>query len=135
MRIFVSLMGILLVGCQAVPVNVGNPTLPALRAPVVSNSSGEVADGIIPMDGIGHISFHADRKLRMNKECTKMLRLNYASNINYAEAVIGLKNRALLMGGNTVSIVGWVENSQASGLTGNIYICEGKKPYHVHPHP
>ena len=67
MRIFLSLMGILLVGCQAVPVNVGNPNLQALRAPVVSYSSGEVADGIIPMDGIGHISFHADRKLRMNK--------------------------------------------------------------------
>ena len=135
MRIFLSLMGILLVGCQTAPVNVGNPTLPALGAPIVSNSSGEVADGIIPIDGIGHISFHADRKLRMNKVCTKMLRLNYASNVNYSEAVIGLKNRALLIGGNAVSIVGWAENSQASGLTGNIYICEGKKPYHIHPHP
>ena len=61
--------------------------------------------------------------------------LNYASNINYSEAIIGLKNRALLLGGNAVSIVGWAENSQASGLTGNIYMCEGEKPYHIHPHP
>ena len=135
MRFLLSLMGILLFGCQTVPVNVGNPTLPGLGDSIVSNSSGEVDDGIIPIDGIGHISFHADRKLRMNKACTKMLRLNYASNVNYSEAVIGLKNRALLIGGNAVSIVGWAENSQASGLTGNIYICEGKKPYHIHPHP
>ena len=135
MRFLLSLMSILLIGCQAVPVVVGNSTLPASGTPIVSNSSGEVADGIIPIDGTGNISFHADRKLRMNKGCTKMLRLNYASNVNYSEAVIGLKNRALLIGGNAVSIVGWAENSQASGLTGNIYICEGKKPYHIHPHP
>ncbi len=135
MRLFVLLLVVTLAGCQTVPVDVNAPTLAGARAPIVSNSSGVIDDGIIPVKGIGHISFHADRKLRMDSDCTKMLRLNYASNVNYSEAIIGLKNRALLLGGNAVSIVGWAENSQASGLTGNIYICEGEKPYHIHPHP
>ena len=44
---------------------------------------------------------------------------------------MGLKNRALLMGGNAIALVGWAENSAASGMVGKIYICK-KKPYHVH---
>ncbi len=54
-------------------------------------------------------------------------------NINYAEVITGLKNRALLMGGNAVAIVGWAENSSASGMVGKIYMCKNK-PAHVHPH-
>jgi hypothetical protein len=44
---------------------------------------------------------------------------------------MGLKNRALLMGGNAIAIVGWAENSSASGMIGKIYMCK-KKPFHVH---
>ncbi len=134
MRLFIFLSVVFLAGCQTVPV-VNSPISMDANVPIVSNSSGHMDDGIIPIKGIANISFHPDRKLRMDSDCTKILRLNYASNINYSEAVIGLKNRALLIGGNAVSIVGWAENSQASGLTGNIYMCEGEKPYHIHPHP
>ena len=135
MRLTIFFAVLFLAGCQTVPVNVGMPSVSGQLEPIVSNSSGVIDDGIMPIDGISNISFHADRILRMDKKCTKMLRLNYASNVNYSEAVIGLKNRALLIGGNAVSIVGWAENSHASGLTGNIYMCEGNKPYHIHPHP
>ena len=116
MRLFIFLSVVFLAGCQTVPV-VNSPISMDANAPIVSNSSGQMDDGIIPIKGIANISFHPDRKLRMDSDCTKILRLNYASNINYSEAVIGLKNRALLIGGNAVSIVGWAENSQASGLS------------------
>ena len=35
MRFLLSLMGILLLGCQTVPVNVGNPTIPGIGDPIV----------------------------------------------------------------------------------------------------
>ena len=35
------------------------------------------------------------------------------------------------MGGNAIALVGWAENSSASGMIGKIYICK-KKPFHVH---
>ena len=85
------------------------------------------------LKGIENISLHADRSLRLEKSCTQILKLSYSSNINYAEVIMGLKNRALLMGGNAVAIVGWAENSTASGMVGKIYMCQ-KKPNHVHPH-
>lgn len=109
------------------------PTAISLGDPLVSTSVGQAPEGIVPIHGIENISLHADRSLRLEKSCTQILKLSYSSNINYAEVIMGLKNRALLMGGNAVAIVGWAENSTASGMVGKIYMCQ-KKPNHVHPH-
>ena len=130
MRLFIFLSVVFLAGCQTVPV-VNSPISMDANAPIVSNSSGHMDDGIIPIKGIANISFHPDRKLRMDSDCTKILRLNYASNINYSEAIIGLRNRALLVGGNAISVVGWAESATSSGLVGKIYLCK-KKPFHIH---
>ena len=127
---------LVLAGCQATNFNSGPstslvPNASSIGTSIVSDSIGEAPEGIVPIDGIAHVSLHADRSLRLESTCTQVLKLAYSSNINYAEVIMGLKNRALLMGGNAIAIVGWAENSSASGMVGKIYMCK-KKPHHVH---
>jgi hypothetical protein len=98
---------------------------------VVSSATGQAGTGVTPVKGIKYVSLHPDRLLRDERSCTEVIKLSYASNINYSEAIIGLRNRALLVGGNAISIIGWAESATSSGLVGKIYLCK-KKPFHIH---
>ena len=126
---------LVLAGCQTNSLNsAGSALIPnstSLSGTVISDSVGQAPEGIVPIEGITNVSLHADRSLRLESTCTQVLKLAYSSNINYSEVIMGLKNRALLMGGNAIAIVGWAENSSASGMIGKIYMCK-KKPFHVH---
>ena len=127
---------LILAGCQATNLSGGPstaliPNASTIGTSIVSDSVGQAPEGIVPIDGIAHVSLHADRSLRLESTCTQVLKLAYSSNINYSEVIMGLKNRALLMGGNAIAIVGWAENKSASGMVGKIYMCK-KKPFHVH---
>merc|ERR1712031_67643 len=73
---------------------------------VVSSATGQAGNGITPVKGIKYVSLHPDRLLRDERNCTEVIKLSYAANINYSEAIIALRNRALLVGGNAVSIIG-----------------------------
>ncbi len=119
--------------CQSNVLTPNTPTAASLGTPIVSDSNGLAPEGIVPIEGISNVSLHADRSLRLEPSCTQILKLSYASNINYSELIMGLQNRAYLMGGNAISIVGWAEHSSSSGMIGKVYICK-KKPYHIHPH-
>ena len=131
---YISIIALLvLAGCQTNSLQ-GTSLMPdaaSVSSSIISDSVGQAPEGIVPIDGISNVSLHADRSLRLESTCTQVLKLAYSSNINYSEVIMGLKNRALLMGGNAIAIVGWAENSSASGMVGKIYICK-KKPYHVH---
>ncbi len=126
---------LVLAGCQTNTLNSSGsglvPNAASVTSTIISDSVGAAPEGIVPIDGISNVSLHADRALRLESTCTQVLKLAYSSNINYSEVIMGLKNRALLMGGNAIAIVGWAENSSASGMVGKIYMCK-KKPYHVH---
>ena len=124
---------LVLAGCQTNNLtNTGLvPNAASVQTTIISDSVGAAPEGIVPIEGIAKVSLHADRSLRLESTCTQVLKLAYSSNINYSEVIMGLKNRALLMGGNAIALVGWAENSSASGMVGKIYICK-KKPYHVH---
>ncbi|MEE2774036.1 MAG: hypothetical protein VYE27_03915 [Pseudomonadota bacterium] len=135
---YISILFVLvLAGCQtnltgpAGPSTSLVPNASSIGSSIISDSLGQAPEGIVPIDGINHVSLHADRSLRLEPTCTQVLKLAYSSNINYSEVIMGLKNRALLMGGNAIALVGWAENRTASGMVGKIYICK-KKPYHVH---
>ena len=67
MRLFIFLSVVFLAGCQTVPV-VNSPMSMDANAPIVSNSSVHMDDGIIHIKRIAHISFHPDRKLRMDSD-------------------------------------------------------------------
>jgi hypothetical protein len=95
---------------------------------------GGVADNSYPIAGVQKVSFHADRLLRFNKSCTQILKLRLVQSRDYSNTIVELKNRAILMGGNAVSLVNWREYGNKTGLIGNIYICTTKS-YHIHPHP
>ena len=120
---------LLLTACQGT--NPYGLTTPSIGESVVSSASGQAGTGVTPVKGIKYVSLHPDRLLRDEKTCTKVIKLSYASNINYSEAIIGLRNRALLAGGNAISIIGWAESAKSSGLVGKIYLCK-KKPFHIH---
>ena len=106
-------------------------TTASIEESVVSSATGQAGTEVTPVRGIKYVSLHPDRLLRDEKTCTKVIKLSYASNINYSEAIIGLRNRALLAGGNAISIIGWAESATSSGLVGKIYLCK-KKPFHIH---
>ena len=106
-------------------------TTASIEESVVSSATGQAGTGVTPVRGIKYVSLHPDRLLRDEKTCTEVIKLSYASNINYSEAIIGLRNRALLAGGNAISIIGWAESPTSSGLVGKIYLCK-KKPFHIH---
>jgi hypothetical protein len=97
---------------------------------VVTTATGQSGMGITPVKGMKNVSLHPDRLLRDERSCTEMIKLSYASNIKYNDAIIGIRNRALLVGGNAISIVGWAESPTSSGLVGKIYLCQ-KKPFHL----
>ena len=118
-----------MVGCQGT--NPYGLTTASIGEKVVSSAKGEAGTGVSPVKGIKYVSLHPDRLLRDERTCTQIIKLSYASNINYSEAIIGLRNRALLVGGNAISIVGWAESASSSGLVGKIYLCK-KKPFHIH---
>jgi hypothetical protein len=118
-----------LMACQGT--NPYGLTTASIEESVVSSATGQAGTGVTPVRGIKYVSLHPDRLLRDEKTCTKVIKLSYASNINYSEAIIGLRNRALLAGGNAISIIGWAESSTSSGLVGKIYLCK-KKPFHIH---
>ena len=99
-----------------------------------NSASGSVSAGSVPMQGLGHVSMHADVTLRTNNSCTKIMKLNFGQTQGYRDVLQELKNRALLMGGNSVSLVEWYEDNYTTGYAGNIYICNDKT-YHIHPHP
>ena len=124
-----SFIGFLMAGCQGT--NPHGLTTASIGEKVVSSAKGEAGSGVSPVKGIKYVSLHPDRLLRDERTCTQVIKLSYASNINYSEAIIGLRNRALLVGGNSISIVGWAESASSSGLVGKIYLCK-KKPFHIH---
>ena len=130
MRLLVLfLIGLFISGCQGT--NPYGLTTASLGDKVVSSATGVAGEGVTPVKGIKYVSLHPDRLLRDEKTCTQVIKLSYASNINYSEAIVGLRNRALLVGGNAISIVGWAESASSSGLVGKIYLCK-KKPFHIH---
>ena len=130
MRLLVLfLIGFFISGCQGT--NPYGLTTASLGDKVVSSATGVAGEGVTPVKGIKYVSLHPDRLLRDEKTCTQVIKLSYASNINYSEAIVGLRNRALLVGGNAISIVGWAESASSSGLVGKIYLCK-KKPFHIH---
>ena len=133
---YLSILILLMVaGCQTNSLSsAGSALIPnasSMDGTIISDSVGQAPEGIVPIEGISNVSLHADRSLRLESTCTQVLKLAYSSNINYSEVIMGLKNRALLMGGNAIALVGWAENRSASGMIGKIYICK-KKPFHVH---
>ena len=130
MRILVLIVfGLILTACQGT--NPYGLTTASMGESVVSSATGQAGTGVTPVKGIKYVSLHPDRLLRDERNCTEVIKLSYAANINYSEAIIGLRNRALLVGGNAISIIGWAESATSSGLVGKIYLCK-KKPFHIH---
>ena len=128
MRIVLFLLFIVATACSA-PYQLPNVTNTA-----GNSASGTTDSGSIPMRGMGNVSMHADTTLRMNHSCIKIMKLNFGQTQNYRNVLQELKNRALLMGGNSVSLVEWYEDNNTTGYVGNIYMCKDKT-YHIHPHP
>ena len=130
MRIVVLIcFGLFLSACQGT--NPYGLTTASIGDQVVSSATGQAGMGVTPVKGIKNVSLHPDRLLRDERSCTEVIKLSYASNINYSEAIIGLRNRALLVGGNAISIIGWAETRTSSGFVGKIYLCK-KNPFHIH---
>ena len=126
MRKLLFVVSMLLVGCN---------TVPSLEQLAASREiTGAMVDSSYPIEAAKYVSMHADRTLRLNRSCTQVLRLQLIQSKSYQDTMVELKNRAVVMGGNAVSLVQWQEKSSITGLLGNIYICTDKS-YHLHPHP
>ncbi len=130
MRIVILIVfGLFLTACQGTsPYGL---TTVSTGESVVFSATGQADTGVTPVKGSKYVSLHPDTLLRDERSCIETIKLSYASNINYSEAIIGLKNRALLVGGNAISIIGWAESETSSGMVGKIYLCK-KKPFHIH---
>ena len=130
MRIVILIVfGLFLTACQGTsPYGLSNSSK---GESVFFSATSQADTGVTPVRGIKYVSLHPERLLRDERSCTEVIKLSYASNINYSEALIGLRNRALMVGGNAISIIGWAETSTSSGLVGKVYLCK-KKPFHIH---
>ena len=110
-------------------------TLPQQISVLDENETlGARDDSSFPIQAAKYVSLHADRSLRLNSTCTQVLRLNLVQKKGYKDTITELKNRAVLMGGNSVSLLSWREQDSRTILLGNIYMCKGKS-FHLHPHP
>ena len=128
MRIAAVFVFLFILGCAY------NPQLSNVTNANGTSASGKMSQGTIPARGVGHVSVHPDLNLRMNSSCTKVMKISFGQTQDYRSVMMELKNRALIMGGNSVSLVEWFENNNTTGYVGNIYLCK-KKTYHIHPHP
>ena len=108
--------------------------LAAERVKDENETLGARDDSSFPIQAAKYVSLHADRSLRLNSTCTQVLRLNLVQKKGYQDTITELKNRAVLMGGNSVSLLSWREQDSRTILLGNIYMCKGKS-FHLHPHP
>ena len=96
--------------------------------------SGSLGESSYPLRGFSKVSVHPDKLLKMRTSCDLSMRMEIIQAKNYAETILELKNRALMIGGNAVSLSNWKETTSSTYLVGKIYLCE-TKPYHLHPHP
>ena len=96
--------------------------------------SGSLEESSYPLRGFSQVSVHPDKLLKMRTSCDLSMRMEIIQAKNYAETILELKNRALMIGGNAVSLSNWKETTSSTYLVGKIYLCE-TKPYHLHPHP
>ena len=96
--------------------------------------SGSLGESSYPLRGFSQVSVHPDKLLKMRTSCDLSMRMEIIQAKNYAETILELKNRALMIGGNAVSLSNWKETTSSTYLVGKIYLCE-TKPYHLHPHP
>lgn len=128
MRIVAFSIFLCMLGCTYAP------QLPNVTNSQGTSATGQTPSGTIPATGVGNVSVHPDRSLRMNNSCVKIMKLSFGQTQDYRSVMLELKNRALIMGGNSVSLVEWFENNNATGYVGNIYLCKSKT-YHIHPHP
>ena len=96
--------------------------------------SGSLGESSYPLRGFSKVSVHPDKLLKMRTSCDLSMRMEIIQAKNYAETILELKNRALMIGGNAVSLSNLKETTSSTYLVGKIYLCE-TKPYHLHPHP
>lgn len=129
MKFFLMGMVFFLSACNTIP----NPTQQIVVGDT-NETIGTINNSSYPLEATKFVSLHADRALKLNRTCTQVLRLNLVQRKGYQDTLTELKNRAILMGGNSVSIVSWREQGKKTILLGNIYMCKGKS-FHIHPHP
>ena len=110
----------LLVGCNGVTNNL--------------SVYGTASESSYPLRGFNKVSVHPEKSLKMRTSCDLIMKLEIIQAKNYAETILELKNRALMIGGNAVSLSSWRETISSTYLVGKIYLCK-KKPFHLHPHP
>ena len=91
-------------------------------------------EGSYPLRGFSKVSVHPDNLLKMRTSCDLTMRMEIIQSKNYAATILELKNRALMIGGNAVSLSNWRETTGSTYLIGKIYLCK-TKPFHLHPHP
>ena len=103
---------------------------------IVNNTSvrGSIPESSYPLRGFSKVSVHPDKVLKMRTSCDLSMRIEIVQAKNYAETIVELKNRALIIGGNAVSLSKWKETTNSTYLVGKIYLCQ-TKPFHLHPHP
>ncbi len=102
--------------------------------PANTSVYGITPNETIPLRGFTKVSVHPDRLLKINTNCDLAMRIEIVQSKNYAETIIELKNRALIIGGNAISLSTMNEYNSSTYLIGKIYLCS-KKPFHLHPHP
>ena len=97
MKKYLAIIILFMTACNTVPA-------PNVQLPVsgYDTTLGVVADHSYPLEASKFVSLHADRSLRLNRTCTQVLRLNLVQRKGYQDTIIELKNRAVLMGGNSV---------------------------------
>ena len=129
MKFFLVGMVFFLSACNTMPI----PTQQIVVGDT-NEAIGRMDDSSYPLEATKFVSLHADRTLKLNRSCTQVLKLNLVQRKGYQDTITELKNRAILMGGNSVSLVSWREQGKKTILLGNIYMCKGKS-FHIHPHP
>ena len=102
--------------------------------PTNTSVYGTTLNETVPLRGFSKVSVHPDKLLRVNTNCDLAMRIEIVQSKNYAETIMELKNRALIIGGNAISLSKMKEYSSSTYLIGKIYLCS-KKPFHLHPHP
>ena len=111
---------VVLASCNTIPAN--------------TSVYGTIANETIPLRGFTKVSVHPDKLLKINTNCDLVMRIEIVQSKNYAETIMELKNRALIIGGNAISLSKMKEYKSSTYLIGKIYLCS-KKPFHLHPHP
>lgn len=82
---------------------------------------------VLPSAESRHVTLHSHARLSSVPACSRIISLGFSSSHAYQRTMVGLKNRAALLGANAIGITNYIESGSNTYMVGHFYHCNSKQ--------